>query len=157
MDQVFFYLLLAAAVGSGLIAGTFFVFSVAVMPAFRQLPDATAMAAMKRINEVILNPIFLGVFLGTALLSVALAILAFTGEAASRTALLAGSLLYLLGTFAITVAFNIPLNNALAAGDDPAIWRNYLSRWTVWNHVRTIAAALASAAFTLAMAGFAER
>ena len=84
-------------------------------------------------------------------------VLAFTGEAASRTALLAGSLLYLLGTFAITVAFNIPLNNALAAGDDPAIWRNYLSRWTVWNHVRTIAAALASAAFTLAMAGFAER
>lgn len=74
MATLNYILTLLAIIGTGLIAGTFFVFSVAIMPAFRRLPGAEGLAAMQSINVVIQNPIFLGVFMGTALISLALAV-----------------------------------------------------------------------------------
>ena len=151
MGSFVFASTIAAAVGSGLIAGTFFVFSVAVMPAFRRLPGETGMAAMKRINEVILNPMFLGVFLGTAVVSLIQAgVSLLMWSSPGSVYLLAGCLLYLIGTFGVTVAFNVPLNNTLAAAEDHEVWKMYEPRWTAWNHVRAIASTLAVAAFTLA-------
>lgn len=41
---------LAAAVGSGLMAGVFAAFSTAVMPALRRLPAAEGMSAMQAVN-----------------------------------------------------------------------------------------------------------
>ena len=43
------------------------------------------------------------------------------------------------------MAFNVPLNNKLAAtgaksAEGASVWKTYLSAWTAWNHVRTIAA-----------------
>src|SRR3954453_3000242 len=61
---------LAAALGCGLIAGVFFAFSTFVMKALARLPADEGMAAMQSINVVVLNPMFLGVFLGTAALCV---------------------------------------------------------------------------------------
>ena len=58
-----------AALGSGLVAGLFFGFSTAVMKALARLPPAQGMKAMQDINVVILNPVFLAVFMGTALIS----------------------------------------------------------------------------------------
>jgi hypothetical protein len=65
--------------------------------------------------------------------------------------LLIGGTLYLVGTFLVTLAFNVPKNKALAsvAPSDPegaSLWTDYLSKWTAWNHVRA-ATALAAAAF----------
>jgi len=63
---------------------------------------------------------------------------------------------YLLGCFAVTVAGNVPLNEALAGLDTRApdtirYWQDvYLPRWTFWNSLRTAACALAS---VLAMLG----
>lgn len=70
--------------------------------------------------------------------------------------LLAGAFLYLVGTFGVTMAFNVPRNDALAGldpGDAEAAtaWTRYVREWTVWNHVRTVAALAASACFTGAM------
>jgi uncharacterized membrane protein len=53
------------------------------------------------------------------------------------------------------MAFNVPLNNKLAAtgaksAEGASVWKTYLSAWTAWNHVRTIAALLACASFILA-------
>lgn len=69
---------------------------------------------------------------------------------------LAGSLLYLLGTIVVTITFNVPLNDALAAvksesAEGATLWAAYLSRWTAWNHVRTLAALAAAALFTTAL------
>jgi uncharacterized membrane protein len=69
--------------------------------------------------------------------------------------ILAGSLLYLVGTVGVTIGFNVPLNNALAAvkpdsAEGANLWRHYLVRWTAWNHVRTVAALAAAAALTMA-------
>jgi uncharacterized membrane protein len=145
-----------AALGCGLIAGVFFAFSAFVMKSLGRLPPAQGIAAMQSINIVVINPIFLGVFLGTALACI---ILGASSVVQWRTpgALLnlAGSLCYLIGTIGVTRGFNIPLNNALAEADpnsDQAvgIWSFYLKRWTAWNHVRTFAALAAAALLTCA-------
>ena len=70
--------------------------------------------------------------------------------------LLAGSLFYLLGTFLVTMAFNVPRNDALAAvapesAEGATLWASYIARWTAWNHARTVAAAAAAASLTLAL------
>jgi uncharacterized membrane protein len=52
------------------------------------------------------------------------------------------------------MVFNVPLNNALMAAtpeNTESVWRNYLSTWTMWNHVRTVASLAASASFILAL------
>ena len=66
-------LVIAAVVGSGLVTGVLFAFSLVVMRALREMPPATGMAAMQRINVLILTPLFLG----TALLCVGIAALAW--------------------------------------------------------------------------------
>ena len=71
---------------------------------------------MQSINVVVLNPVFFFVFFGTAVLSLVLAIAALIGwSGASAPYLLAGSLLYLVGTILVTMVFNVPLNNRLAS------------------------------------------
>lgn len=146
----------SAALGCGLIAGVFFAFSAFVMRALGRIPPNEGIAAMQSINVAVLNPVFLSVFMGTAALSGVAIVFAFLRwrEPASIY-LLAGGLLYLVGTFLVTMAFNVPRNDALAAvaPTDPvsaSLWASYLSSWTAWNHVRTVAALAAAAAFTLA-------
>lgn len=150
-------LTLAAALGAALVAGIFFAFSAFIMAALGRLPPEGGIAAMQSINVVVLNPVFFFVFFGTAVAALVLAIAAFAGWAPSRSLyLLAGSLLYLAGTIFVTMAFNVPLNNKLASvGAKSAaganVWKTYLSAWTAWNHVRTIAALAACASFIMAL------
>lgn len=157
MKLVAFLITLIAALGSGLIAGTFFIFSVAVMHALGQVPVPEGMRAMQSINVVILNPIFLGVFLGTAVLSLAVTILAFVNwTMPSSDYLIAGATLYLIGSLLVTIIFNVPMNDALAAADPATVegqklWADYLSNWTFWNHVRTAASLAASAGFVIGL------
>jgi uncharacterized membrane protein len=60
--------------------------------------------------------------------------------------------MYLVGSFGVTLVFNVPVNNKLASIADPAqavaFWPNYLAAWNLWNRVRTAAAALSAALFT---------
>jgi uncharacterized membrane protein len=156
-DKLLFLLTLFAALGSGLIAGAFFAFSSFVMKALSRLPASEGMAAMQSINVVVLNPLFLGVFVGTAAAcGVGLVFSFLHWNEPGVVYLLAGSLLYLIGTFLVTMVFNVPLNDALAAvapsaAEAKELWAGYLDRWTVWNHVRTIAALAAAASFTNAL------
>jgi uncharacterized membrane protein len=158
MATLNYILTLLAIIGTGLIAGTFFVFSVAIMPAFRRLPGAEGLAAMQSINVVIQNPIFLGVFMGTALISLALAVISIVNWTTPHAYyILAGAAFYVIGSFLLTIAFNVPLNNALDAADATSatgqeFWQNYLTNWTFWNHIRTVASILSTAAFALAFA-----
>ena len=143
-------LTVAAALGNGLVAGTFFAFSSFFMPSLARLPTSEGVAAMQSINVVILNSLFMVVFLATVALCVVLALVALMQwEMAASSGLLIGGLLYLLGTLLVTVAFNVPLNETLAAvtSDSPSareVWQRYLETWTVWNHVRTVTALMAS-------------
>ena len=157
LDRWLIVLTFAAALGSGLIAGTFFAFSTFVMKSLGRLPPAEGLAAMQSINVVVINPLFLGVFMGTAALCLLLPAVAWLRwDRPAATWLLVGSGLYLIGTFGVTAAFNVPMNDALAAlapGDPAAAgpWATYLSHWTAWNHVRGLAALAATAAFIQAL------
>jgi uncharacterized membrane protein len=147
----------AAALGSGLIAGLLFTFSNFAMKAFSELPPNQGISAMKKINTVIINPLFLGIFMGTALLSAFFIINYFFQWLPGNSKwTLTGGYLYLFGVFIITVAVNVPLNNQLDSVDSDqsegiSFWKNYLTFWTRWNHVRTVAAISASSAFMLAL------
>jgi uncharacterized membrane protein len=157
MDRILTVLTFLAALGSGLMAGLFFAFSTSVMAALGRIPPAAGISAMQSINVTIINPVFFVVFFGTAVLSVLLAVAALVGWAEGRSAsLLAGSLLYLAGCMLVTMVFNVPLNNALAAvsatgADGASVWARYLSTWTMWNHVRTVGCLAAMGAFILAL------
>ena len=140
-------LTLLAALGCGLMAGVFFAFSTFVMPALARLPAEQGIAAMQSINRAVLRSWFLAVFLGTAAACAALAVAVRDGY------VIAGSVLYLGGTFGVTIARNVPLNDELAGADGAGeqVWKRYTVVWTRWNHVRTAAALAASAAFILAL------
>jgi uncharacterized membrane protein len=94
-------------------------------------------------------------FMGTALVCLVLAVGAlFQLDHARGPLILAASLLYLIGCFGVTMAFNVPLNDRLAAvGPAQAadLWSIYLRDWTLWNHVRTVAPVLSAVLFTLAL------
>lgn len=153
-DNLIFALKILTVLGSGLIAGTFFAFSSFVMTALSRLPTSQGIAAMQSINIVVINPVFMTAFLGTAAACLVLTVFSFfRWQQPDGVYLLAGSLLYLIGTFLVTIVFNVPLNEALAkAAADSAegadLWKNYLINWTFWNHIRTIAA-LASMIFII--------
>ena len=155
-EQVLVLLALVAAVGSGVVGGVFYAFSTFVMKALARLPAHEGVAAMQSINVAVINPLFLGAFLGTAAASLgaaAAALLRWQRPGAGWV--LCGGLLYFVGTFGVTVVFNVPLNNSLAAvspADAGAAgqWASYVSRWTAWNHVRTAAALAAAGLLTVA-------
>ena len=155
MDKIGFILTFLSALGTGLIAGAFFIFSVAVMRALERVPSG--MAAMQSINIVIINPMFLGVFMGTAVLCIGLAVMSvIRWQSPGSVWLLAGCLLYLIGSIGVTMIFNVPMNDALVATDPAStegqkVWADYLTNWTFWNHVRTVASLAASASFIAAM------
>jgi uncharacterized membrane protein len=150
--------ILIATLGTGIIGGAFFAFSTFVMRALARLPASQGIAAMQNINITVLNRWFLGVFLGTAVLGVVITILAITRWSTSGSPLIVlGALLYVLGTFVATMVFNVPKNNVLAAlrVDAPGsaiYWKEYLERWTFWNHVRTICALAGTVCLATALA-----
>ncbi len=149
----------AAVLGSGLVAGIFFAFSTFVMRALGQLPENQGIAAMKAINVTVLNPWFFLAFFGTGAVCLPVAFLAL-GRAAGthRASLLAACALYLFGCILVTMALNVPLNNRLASTEPEssgaeALWAHYLSRWTLWNSVRTAASLAAAGLFAMALWG----
>ena len=156
-NTLFVALTISAALGSGLVAGIFFAFSAFIMTALGRLPPEQGIAAMKSINVTVINPWFFAAFFGTAAVCVILAAFAlFNWSEPGTIYLLAGSVLYLLGCILVTMAFNVPLNNALAAvepdsAEGTEVWTHYLSAWTTWNHVRTLAPLAAMASFIMAL------
>ena len=137
-------------------AGLFFAFSVCVMKALAQLPPKEGIAAMQNINVAIQNPVFFSVFFGAAALCVYELISALKQRgAANANYLIIGGACYLIGAFLVTILFNVPMNDALAAAkpdeSGARLWANYLTNWTLWNHVRTAACLAATVAFSLAL------
>ncbi|WP_271411975.1 anthrone oxygenase family protein [Pseudomonas sp. Q1-7] len=157
IDDLAFLLGFLAVITCGLMGGLFFAFSNFVMQALADIAPAAGIAAMQAINKTVLNRLFLATFLGTAAACGLLTLYAFVHwEVAGTFFLLLGSLSYLLGTFGVTLAFNVPRNNALAKLDAEgagavAVWRDYVAHWTRWNHVRTGAALSATALLMLGL------
>jgi uncharacterized protein (TIGR02246 family) len=157
MNNPIYLLTFVAALGSGLVAGIFFAFSNFVMKALARVPLAQGIAVMQSINVVVLNRWFFAVFFGTAACCLVLVVASLLHwQRPGAAYLLIAGLLYLIGTILVTIACNVPLNDALAAVDPSGadagrVWTNYLKSWTAWNHVRSIAALAAAASFTVVL------
>lgn len=122
------YLLSSAQATAGILAGLYFAFAVAVMPALHGLGDAAFENVMRRINVSIVTPMFLTLFFAAPALACVVAVAAQTPLAYVAAALGIATLL-------ITVLVNVPLNNALAAGGSRA---DFEGRWVLFNRVRTL-------------------
>jgi len=157
MSNVTTILVLLALLGSALIGGVFFAFSSFIMKALARVPSPEGIAAMQSINVVVINPLFLGAFIGTALLSIGLAAFSLPNLDQVSTALFfSGAVMYFAGTFFVTMFRNVPLNNRLAAisvmdADAVKLWVDYLGRWTMWNHVRTATSISATLLFAIGL------
>lgn len=145
----------AALLGAGLNAGVFYAFSSFIMAGLGRIPTSEGVNAMNAINVTVINPSFLGVFMGTTVVCAALAIWSLTSLGDPRAWLvLAASVIFVVGCFGVTMAFNVPLNDRLAAvtaDQAEGLWRTYLTVWTRWNTVRTIAPLVSTALFVLAL------
>jgi uncharacterized membrane protein len=157
MDEFIFVVTFLAALGTALLAGNFFAFSAFLMRALGGLSAERGIVAMQAITVAIKWPVFLILFFGTAALCAVLAGSAMLHWGAPGSCyLLAGPLLFLLGTFAVTMMRNVPFNRELIAvapdtKDARDLWKRFQASWSMWNHVRTISAFLACAALILAL------
>ena len=147
----------ATALGCGLVAGIFFAFSTFVMPALARLPAPQGIAAMQSINVAVITPSVMVALFGTGVACIVLAAASLLAPSRPGAWLVLGAgVAYVAGTVLVTIAGNVPLNDSLAAVDAASaesarLWASYLTRWTAWNHIRTIAALAASALLTLAL------
>jgi uncharacterized membrane protein len=147
-------LLLVAGVGSFLVSGVLLAFSSFVMSGLTRIPAASGIAAMQSINITVVNPLFLGLFMGMGAVSLAVLVMNVRANGFELSESNAAAVIYLLGVLGVTFVANVPMNDALA-GIDPAArtsaeyWSNYVSSWTIWNHVRCVAALVAGALFVI--------
>ena len=148
---------LLVCIGAGIVGGVFFAFSAFVMKALAQLPAPQGIAVMQRINVVVLNPLFLGVFVGTAVLAGICVLAGFFPWANPGRSCCFLQASHAVGCFGVTVAFNVPRNERLArmgseSSEAAAHWPIYLREWSFWNHVRTVASVVSAVCAAAALA-----
>jgi uncharacterized membrane protein len=133
--------LLGATMTMGLVAGAFAIYAHTIMPGLRKTDDRTFVAAFQHMDRAIINPWFmLTAFVGAIVLTL-LAGIANRGTPALPW-IAAAFGLYLIAVI-ITMAVNVPINDALKAAGDPAhidVARARAqfneARWAAWNLVR---------------------
>ncbi|KPC68810.1 anthrone oxygenase family protein [Streptomyces albus] len=138
--------LLGAVLLTGLSAGLYYGFAVAVLPGLRRAGDRTFVEGMQRINVAILNGWFLLLFAGSLLLILGAGALRLWGGGGTGTLpwIVAAAVLY-LAVLVITMKYNVPLNDALDAGGLPGsaegmarLRAEFEDAWVRWNIVRTV-------------------
>jgi uncharacterized membrane protein len=149
--------LLGATITMGLGAGVFALYAHTIMPGLHTTDDRTFVGAFQAIDRAIINPWFMAsAFVGPALLAIAATIANLGRPALPWVA--AALALYLI-TVVITLAINVPLNDALKAAGDPdrigdlARVRDQFNeaRWAAWNIVRTVTTTTAFGLLTWAL------
>ncbi|MEM0982030.1 MAG: DUF1772 domain-containing protein [Cyanobacteria bacterium P01_H01_bin.58] len=147
--------LITATLLCSLVAGFLFAFATIVMPGIKTLNDREFIRAFQVIDGVIQNnqPIFVAVWMGSVVASVAAAGLGFGQlDGTQRLLLIAAPLVYILGVQLSTFTINVPLNNRLQALNVDAMDEVALKAarmdfepgWNRWNLIRTPFAGLAS-------------
>ncbi|MBB6545741.1 DUF1772 domain-containing protein [Nonomuraea rubra] len=120
----------------GALTGLFYSFSMSVMPGLNAIDPAQAEAAMRSINRKIQNGWLYLIFLGSPLAALAAGFLA---DGMAATWFFAAAGVNFLGSFVVTMAINVPMNNAIDAGK--LSYQDYSPRWTTFNTLRTVASA----------------
>lgn len=133
------------------IAGFFYAYQVSVIWGLDAVEPQVAIRAMQGINAEVRNFWFAPSFFGSLVAPIAMLGMAWLSRQRADAAILAGvALLYATGAFALTLWWNVPLNEALAQVVTPAntdeaaqIWQSYRDAWMVGNSLRTVTAFVA--------------
>ncbi|OHV50459.1 hypothetical protein BCD48_10595 [Pseudofrankia sp. BMG5.36] len=127
-------------------AGIYYAYACSVMPGLRATDARTFVSTMQSINIAIINGWFLLAFVGAPLLTLAAGAAHLPAGGRSALPWVAAGLALNVVAFAVTVAANVPLNDALdAAGpvdqitDLAAVRAHFEDAWIRWNIVRTAA------------------
>lgn len=156
MQDLITWGLLALSLATALVAGVFLTFSDFVMRSLAGSSPAAGSEAMQVINRKVYRSVFMVLLLGLVPVTALMAGLGwFALQGPAGGALLAGGGFYLLGVFGVTVIGNVPMNQRLDAmplggAEARAYWPDYLRGWLRWNHLRTLSATCAAAAFAAA-------
>jgi len=141
---------LPTAIGLALMAGFLFNMSVVTAPALNALSPQQALAAWKRVNSTVRNPLFAGTAFGTAVLVVVCTAVAWRSRL--RGWCLSFALLYLIGVIGTTFTVEVGINRAIvSATEPPPELPRMLSTWLLGNHIRAVSAL---AAFVVVWLGF---
>jgi uncharacterized membrane protein len=139
--------LMLATMTTGLVAGVYAIYANAFMPGLAKTDDRTFVGAFQAVDRAIVNPLFLGLgFLGAALFTLLAGLFSVKEKALPWIA--AAFVLYLV-TMILTIAVNVPMNDALKAAGDPASIDVTAARaafdeakWRTFNLIRTLLALL---------------
>ncbi|BDI30645.1 membrane protein [Capsulimonas corticalis] len=142
----------ASMIAMGLISGVYYAFSCAVMPGLARADDRTFLDVMRRINDAIVNPVFMLSFFGAFVLTgTAAALQRRLGKREATPWIAAAAALY-GAALAVTVAANIPLNDEIArpgsldaVADLAGLRQRFEGSWNLWNDVRGLASVAALA------------
>jgi len=145
--------LAAALLTTGLMAGVFGLYTHTIMPGLRHTDDRTFIGAFQATDKAILNPWFMAAFLGALVLTGLAAALHLAGDRRHLLPWIGAAFALYLIAVVITMAVNVPLNDALKAAGDPArigdlaAVRQHFheARWSAWNLVRTLTSTAAFA------------
>jgi uncharacterized membrane protein len=136
--------LMVATMTTGLMAGVFGLYANTIMRGLGRTDDRTFVGAFQAIDRAIINPWFMAsAFVGPALLAIAATVANLGRPALPWVA--AALALYVI-TVVITIAVNVPLNDALKAAGDPdrigdlghVRERFDEARWAAWNLARVL-------------------
>ncbi|MFC4588513.1 anthrone oxygenase family protein [Sphaerisporangium corydalis] len=135
--------LVAATIATGLVAGLFYAFSIAVMPGLGRADDHSFVGTMRGINVAILNGWFMLAFLGAPVLIAVSGVLHLRGAGRPAVPWIVAALVCYLVMLAVTFVVNVPMNDALEAAakagtDLAAVRGNFEERWVRWNLARTV-------------------
>ena len=136
--------LLGATLTMGLITGVFALYAHTIMPGLKTTDDRTFVAAFGAMDRAIINPWFMiSAFLGALLLT---STAALTNLGRDPLPWIAAALGLYVIVVVITLAVNVPLNDALKAAGVPersagvaAVREGFHeARWAAWNLVRVV-------------------
>ena len=145
-------ILVLAGTLTALVTGLFYGYSVSVNGGLHRLNDSEYVKAMQSINAVIQNPFFFVSFIGPVILLPLAAFLQRDSNSMQFALLLASSVIYIAGSFGLTMVGNVPLNERLAkfnasksSGNEIAQTRAGFERpWNRLHAIRTIASIAAT-------------
>ena len=141
---------------TGIMAGTYFAFSVVIMTSLTELPKTQGAKVMNEINDVILNTAFMPLFFISTFWFALLIPWSFVDWQEGQSLLeVSAALVYIIGMFGVTAFGNVPLNNKLKLSEKNTFslqqsWDEYLIKWTRLNHVRALSSIAACAILVLA-------
>ena len=144
-------LAVSSIVFSGAIFGFFYAWVCSTMWGLDQADPRVAIAAMQAMNASVRNAVFFPAFFLTPLvLGVTATVLSVGRQKASGRWFAAAAFVYLVFGLFLTMAINVPMNEALAEIGIPddveaarQIWQDYSVRWQIWNQTRAFASSLA--------------